>query len=127
VVIAGIGVSGATTNSFKLMSDIFSRKYQEFRYRCAYCGRDLFSDVDTFMGSTLDHIVPQCSGEPESDTNKALSCAVCNTLKGGFDPREGDLTRHKEQLISRAREYIFKRRSEKVVEFFKYLEGHEKV
>ena len=109
------------------MSDIWSRKYQEYRGRCAYCGKHLFTDLDTYMGSTLDHIIPQSTGEPESDANKALACATCNTLKGHFDPREGDSSKSKEQLISRARDYIFQRRAAKVADFFDYLDSHEKV
>ena len=51
------------------MSDIWSRKYQEYGGRCAYCGKHLFMELDTYMGSTLDHIIPQKAGEPESDAD----------------------------------------------------------
>lgn len=115
------------------MSDLWSRKYQEYRHRCAYCGKHLFTDFDTFMGSTLDHIVPKRAEPPlseaefESEDNRALACATCNVLKGGWDPREGDMSRSKEQLIDRAREIIFQRRSKKVKQFLNYLEHPEKV
>ena len=108
------------------MADIYSRKYQEYGGRCAYCGKNLFTDLDTYMGSVLDHIIPLTAGEPDTDANLALSCATCNTLKGGFDPRQGAAEVPKHQLIGVARDYVFKRRSEKVKEFFDYLNRNER-
>ena len=106
------------------MADLWDRKYQEFRGRCAYCGRDLFTDLDSYMASTHDHLIPKSKNGLDTEENLVLACAVCNTLKADFDPSSGSSS--KEERIKRAREHIAKRRGEKMEEFWRYLKRYEK-
>jgi CRISPR/Cas system Type II protein with McrA/HNH and RuvC-like nuclease domain len=103
------------------------RLYKDYDGRCAYCGRDLLTDLDTYMGGAADHIVPKKWGGPDAQPNLALSCAAGNNFKGQFNPQEGDSTKTKEQLIERARTRIFEERSNKVNEFMGYLKEFRKV
>lgn len=42
------------------------------QYRCAYCGE---------RGSTIDHVVPQSLGGPDSWENCVAACGYCNNKK----------------------------------------------
>jgi len=52
-------------------------------YRCAYCGRDLLGDVETFSTISRDHIVPKSLGGPHGPRNRVPSCCACDRLKSG--------------------------------------------
>jgi len=108
------------------MADIWDRKYQEFKARCVYCGKDLFNDVDAYMGAVLDHLVPLKAKDVDEETNLVLACSVCNNLKHDFDPREkGGVNPSKNELIELARTEIFDRRAKKTAELFSYLKKYE--
>ena len=106
------------------MADMWDRMYQQFGARCVYCGRDLLEDVDAYMAGVLDHLIPTASLSENTDENKVLSCATCNTLKGNHDPRQGESGVAKEQLIERARARVFECRAEKARDFLNYLKKH---
>jgi len=84
--------------------------YVEFEGRCAFCGRDLIGTPDAYSIGTLDHILPKGKYPElsEDQRNKALSCLVCNHLKGNFDPLKHDedplemVREGKRALISRS-------------------------
>jgi 5-methylcytosine-specific restriction endonuclease McrA len=52
---------------------------QRNHYRCAYCGR---------TGTTVDHVVPQSRGGPNTWTNTVAACGGCNQRKGDRTPAE---------------------------------------
>lgn len=63
---------------------------------CAYCGVLLRLPPRRHSGAarrrhllpwvTVDHVVPTSRGGTEDLTNKALACALCNTVKGDALP-----------------------------------------
>lgn len=69
---------------------------------CEYCDTPLLASLDSFHSGTGDHILPSCKyGNKDRPatynpklccdrTNLALACSVCNYLKRGFDPGEGE-------------------------------------
>lgn len=66
----------------------FSRRniYQQFRYRCCYCGRRLpTSELN------LDHVVPRSRGGKTDWTNVVTSCIPCNRRKGSLLPAEAGM------------------------------------
>lgn len=90
--------------------------------RCEYCGRDLLTDRLAYAAGECDHVLPlnaypQLHDELE---NRALSCSLCNSLKGDFNPLmagniddSGDIddlgemiTQHRDDLIHVCRDYI---------------------
>lgn len=108
------------------MADIWDRKYQEFKGRCTYCGKDLFADVDAYMGAVLDHLIPLKTGGADAESNLVLACSVCNNLKHDFDPRgNNQIALSRDKLIDIARTEIFKRRAEKTRDFLSYLKKYE--
>ena len=50
-------------------------------FRCGYCGKDLLSDLDTFLTFVRDHLVPRSAGGPDHQENRVASCATCDRLK----------------------------------------------
>ena len=66
--------------------------YQRASGRCEYC---LIPEAVTFGGHEIDHIIAQKHGGPTTADNLALSCVLCNKLKGSdiasVDPISGDL------------------------------------
>lgn len=55
-------------------------------YRCVYCGKDILKSLDSFAASHLDHLKPRRSGGTDDVINCVIACAVCNSMKAGFDP-----------------------------------------
>ncbi|MFA6173607.1 MAG: HNH endonuclease signature motif containing protein [Kiritimatiellales bacterium] len=110
----------------RIMADIWDRKYQEFKARCVYCGKDLFIDMDAYMGATLDHLIPSKANGEDKEDNLVLACSVCNNLKHDFDPRQkGGVNPSRDELIELARTEIFERRAKKTTEFFSDLKKYE--
>lgn len=66
--------------------------YQRASGCCEYC---LIPEAVTFGGHEIDHIIAQKHGGPTTADNLALSCVLCNKLKGSdiasVDPISGDL------------------------------------
>jgi 5-methylcytosine-specific restriction endonuclease McrA len=109
------------------MADIWDRKYQEFKARCVYCGKDLFIDMDAYMGAVLDHLIPLKENGVDEETNLVLACSVCNNLKHDFDPRKkAGVNPSKDKLIELARTEIFERRANKTAQLFSYLKKYER-
>ncbi len=50
-------------------------------FRCTYCGKDLLSDLDTFLMFARDHLLPKSAGGPDHHDNRVASCAACDRLK----------------------------------------------
>lgn len=48
------------------------------KWTCRYCG-----EVVTAMTATLDHIVPQSRGGPNTPENLTTACLTCNSIKSG--------------------------------------------
>jgi len=79
---------------------------------------DLKADYDRFMKATEDHLVPAQEGKKDRQlSNLILSCAVCNRLKGNFIPGGLDAVKDRRAYISAVRDYIYKRRGERMKEF----------
>lgn len=86
--------------------------------RCVYCGRDLLHDRLAFATQQYDHLLPRArwpdGGAPpwaNSSVNLVLSCALCNGLKGDFDPGPGLVDAdavevQRSELIAGARDHI---------------------
>lgn len=96
----------------------FVSLFERDKGRCVYCGMDLTADLDRFMMATEDHLVPVSkAGKGRNLENLILSCMVCNRLKANYVPEALDATKDRRQYITAVREYIYKRRSEKLKEF----------
>jgi len=79
---------------------------------------DLTADYDRFMMATEDHLVPVSkAGKGRNLDNLILSCMVCNRLKTNYVPELIDAIKERRKYIAAVREYIYKRRSEKLKEF----------
>lgn len=50
---------------------------------CHYCGRPLQDSISGYNedGISLDHVVPQANGGPDSIDNLVLACRRCNSKK----------------------------------------------
>ena len=96
----------------------FVQLFERDKGRCVYCGMDLTADHDRFMMATEDHLVPASKGgKGRNLENLILSCAVCNRLKSDYAPESVDPIKERRKYIAAVREYIYKRRSEKLKEF----------
>jgi 5-methylcytosine-specific restriction endonuclease McrA len=96
----------------------FLQLFERDKGRCVYCGMDLTADYDRFMMATEDHLIPASKGEKGRNLdNLILSCMVCNRLKSNFVPESVDAVKERRKYIAAVREYIYKRRSEKLKEF----------
>lgn len=64
------------------------------RHTCAYCGGH---------ATTVDHLVPQSRGGPNSWQNTVAACSPCNLTKANHTPSEaGMVLQHKPYAPSRA-------------------------
>jgi 5-methylcytosine-specific restriction endonuclease McrA len=96
----------------------FVQLFERDKGRCVYCGMDLTADYDRFMMATEDHLVPASKGgKGRNLENLILSCMVCNRLKANYAPESIDAIKERRKYISAVREYIYRRRSEKLKEF----------
>jgi HNH endonuclease len=85
----------------------FVQLFERDKGRCVYCGMD-----------TEDHLVPASKGgKGRNLENLILSCMVCNRLKANFVPESVDAIGERRKYIAAVREYIYKRRSDKLKEF----------
>lgn len=92
----------------------FYRCFVRDQAKCRYCGKDLLASYDSFAASCLDHLKPACAtGAHEDEWNRVTAGAVCNHLKGRFDPLpDGAVTPATfETCVERAREHIAEKRS----------------
>lgn len=92
-----------------------STYYQSFvrdGHRCVYCGKDILESLDSFAASHLDHLKPRRTGGTDDPINCVTACAVCNSMKGGFDPSpDGPVTPETfDTVVAAARAYITEKR-----------------
>ena len=92
-----------------------STYYQAFvrdGHSCVYCGKDILESLDSFAASHLDHLKPRRTGGTEELINCVTACAVCNSMKGGFDPSPSGLVTAETfaTVVSVARAYITEKR-----------------
>ncbi len=76
---------------------------------CAYCKKDVLASFDAFAGSCLDHLKPKAANGPDDDPfNRVIACAVCNALKGSWDPIPTGIANSQtfEACVAAARERI---------------------
>lgn len=91
--------------------------------RCEYCGVDLLWDRLGYGVGRVEHLLPKSyypEEVTESPDNWVLACAVCNSIKGDFDPAEEfdqyvdepeTLRDRRQECINIARAYIYDRRA----------------
>ncbi len=96
------------------MPSLFSEVFERDNHSCVYCSRDLLHDIDSFLLTHLDHLIPKAHEGSLGLENVVTSCYVCNNLKGEFVP-EGAT---KSERIQSSRIYIAGRRDEKINEEF---------
>ncbi|THJ20516.1 MAG: HNH endonuclease [Nitrospira sp. CG24E] len=80
-------------------------------FRCQYCDKYFFEDVDSWYAFERDHIAPRDSTN-DNRGNLTAACRTCNRLKRRTDPRKkapNNPTR--EQLIDAAKQIIDERRA----------------
>lgn len=92
-----------------------STYYQAFvrdGHRCVYCGKDILESLDSFAASHLDHLKPKRTGGTDEPINCVTACAVCNSMKGGFDPSpDGPVTPETfDSVVAKAKAYITEKR-----------------
>jgi 5-methylcytosine-specific restriction endonuclease McrA len=81
-------------------------------HRCVYCNKDILETLDSFAASHLDHLKPKHSGGTDDILNCVIACAVCNSMKGGFNPSpDGPVTAETfDAVVAKARKYITDKR-----------------
>ncbi len=86
----------------------------EFRFRCAYCDKDLLGCVDSHSEWQTDHIIPSSKGGCDAMENFALCCRTCNFIKGTWDPSGylGKQSSSKEDLIKIVKNHVSERRKQ---------------
>jgi len=86
--------------------------YKRDRGTCVYCG---FSGMNNFLAwrqLAIDHVIPVARGGSNTHDNKVVSCHRCNTLKGSWNPLEGDdkpsvvSEEYRLRLIPRVKKYL---------------------
>ena len=91
--------------------------YQAFirdEQRCIYCGKNMMETLDAFALIDRDHLKPSKAGGSLDDVdNMVISCRVCNSLKGSFDPMpDVELNANNRELfLNKAKEFVEKKRS----------------
>src|SRR5665213_3447034 len=93
---------------------VFYRAFVRDNGRCIYCSLDILKSFDAFAASHLDHLKPRSAGGADDDIwNRVISCGVCNSLKGSFDPCEGASTTSTsfDSCVQKSREFIFSKRT----------------
>jgi hypothetical protein len=103
--------------------------FVEERCKCAYCGMDGTTDFLIWRNLEIDHIIPWKScGGTNNRINKTVSCLACNRAKHRFNPANGtDFkeprdSKHREELIREARNYIFYQRREEEGSFHQMMD-----
>lgn len=88
------GVSG------RRRKEAVRRLSKQYRWKCSYCGRDLYPQT-----ATVDHVVPLSKGGTNDYENLRLSCARCNRDKGSSEPEQFDehVKRHRIEAERRKR------------------------
>jgi len=87
---------------------------------CEYCGADLLRSPDAFWASECDHVLPRKhGGNDDYDTNLALVCRKCNSIRGGSlpDGMDAEGMKHMElpERIAAVRPVVLERRREQQV------------
>ncbi len=86
----------------------------EFKFKCAYCDKNLLGCVDSHSEWQTDHIIPSSKGGCDTIENFALCCRTCNFIKGKWNPSDflGEQNLTKESLIKAVRIHISERRKQ---------------
>ena len=88
----------------------YRETYIKCGYRCAYCGKDLLYDFETWMGVEVDHIVPISKGGSDKLSNRVAACSICNGEKGRYlHLNHKKMTT--QQILEAARAYVQMKRS----------------
>ena len=104
------------------MTTYFSEAFKQSQHRCAYCGKDLLADFESFMLSEEDHLVPKSKNGADVQENIVIACAVCNRLKGNFTPAEGFDPSKRGHYIKQCRAFIMSKKADKMADFMGWLE-----
>lgn len=99
--------------------------YKRDNFRCIYCGKYLFDNLDDWQNCDIDHLITKQTSHKDlnyDDPNFwVMSCKVCNTYRNSWSPVIELNEDNKEKYINEIRNHIFGRRSEKMIEFFDSL------
>ncbi len=102
------------------MSQYFSAAMTACDNRCVYCGKDMLIDFETFMTGEEDHLIPRSRGGLDDATNIVIACSLCNRLKAGWVPPNGESMDRKE-LVNAIREEILRRRLKHMQIYFGWV------
>ncbi len=82
------------------------------RFKCEYCGKDMFASVENYKEWTQNYIIPNSKGGIHSEENIALACRTCGySIKNKWNPADhikGESSRA--ALINATREHIAQQR-----------------
>lgn len=76
-------------------------------FRCEYCGQDLLVSWKECFNAQLDHIQPKSKGGSDEESNLAVTCITCNSLKWDYVP----CGRDRDEKLSDAGSYVRKQRN----------------
>jgi hypothetical protein len=101
------------TSPIDASRSVYSQAFVRDGHSCVYCGKDILESLDSFAASHLDHLKPRRSGGTDEVVNCVTACAVCNSMKGSFDPSpDGAVTSETfDTVVSVARSYIANKRA----------------
>jgi 5-methylcytosine-specific restriction endonuclease McrA len=84
------------------------------KYRCVYCGEHILESFDSFAEAHLGYLKPSGASGPREDVwNRVTSCGACNSLKGVFDPVQGEYVTETnfDAAVAKVRGYIQSKRN----------------
>jgi|SRR5579863_6258074 5-methylcytosine-specific restriction endonuclease McrA len=95
---------------------------------CVYCDFSGLNDFNSWRQLAIDHLIPVSRGGSNTPDNKVVSCHRCNTLKGSWNPLEGDeqpsviSEEYRFQLIARVKKYLRLEDSEERKDFDRMMD-----
>ena len=83
-------------------------------------------NFETFMICEEDHLKPICGGGKDTVENIVTACAVCNRLKGSYEPDFELTEKNRANFIADIRSKIMEQRSKHMGVFTNWTHSHGK-